>query len=384
VQPQDDFRPCVAVDQSLAPRATDTKPQVTAQELTTAKGTLEPNVAEPPAIRMTGSATKLADTESTFAELRSELEPETATTGPVMGQRLGARSAEESVTKPLSLLPEEPASMLAQRRQEGFEALADLPDLQAALVSSPCRLGGKADLVDVAADSPPRMRKMWEGYKVNTVKRADEGKAPLEFFEYVKARQASEERSLHGERTDAFARGADEILVVAPGHVKESGVDSGRVNKSGIDSVSFAPDPSGGRIKLLDNKALQQGSTVRAVSALQENLAARAASDTTPAKAGNLDEVVAIVRQAASQPEAPSVIKDVVLPRLQAASKAVNGHVANWQRTNPGKPLTDPKLQAEIGEILDRHGIDRVVTTAGGGPNVKLSGSLRQQGFKQE
>jgi hypothetical protein len=375
----------VAVDQHLAARPAGTKPQLTTQESAIPKPTLEPKAAEPPAKPTTGPATKAADTESAFAELRSELGTETATTGPLTGQKLGARSAGDPLTESLPSLPEKfavspaqkadlEASMLAQRRQEGLDALADAPDLQAALVSSPKKLGGKADLVDLAADSPPWMRELWADYKVNTAKRTAEGKTPHEFAEYVKARQASEARALHGERTDVFTRGPNEIVVVAPD----------RVNESGIDSVSFAPGPSGGRIKLLDNKAVQEGSTVREVSALQQNLPARAASGTTPAKVSNLDEAIAVAQQGASQPEAPAVIKDVVLPRLQAASKAVNDHVASWQKANPGKPLTDPKLQTEIGNILDEHGIDRVVTTSGGGSSVSISRSLRKQGFTQE
>ena len=91
-----------------------------------------------------------------------------------------------------------------------------------------------------------------------------------------------------------------------------------------------------------------------------------------------------MVQNAASQPEAPPVIKDVVLPRLQTASKAINDHVAKRQNANPGKPLTDSQLQTEIGTILDEYGIDRVVTTAGGGSNVKISGPLKKQGFTQE
>jgi hypothetical protein len=371
----------VAVAKHTASHPVDTEMQLAAQKPTTPEPGPAPKPAESPVAQ--GAAGKHADTESTFAELKSELGTEPEAGGPIVGQKLGARSAEDPVAKALPPLPEKfavsptrkaelEASMLAHRRQEGLTALADEPDLQAALVSSTKKLGGKADLVDLAADSPTRMREMWEDYKVNSAKRAAEGKKPHEFADYVKARQASQHRARYGEHTDAFTRGPNEIILAAPG----------RENEPGIDSVSFAPGPSGGRIKLLDNKAAQQGSTIGKVSALQQNISADTAA--TPVKPGNLDEAIAVVQQGASQPEAPPVIKDVVLPRLQAASKAVNDHVASWQQANPGKPLTDIKLQTEIGKILDQYGIDRVVTTAGGGSNVKISAALRKQGFTQE
>jgi hypothetical protein len=366
----------VAVSKYAAAHPVDAQPQPTTPTPSPAPKPTEPPVAK-------GTVSKPADTENTFAELKSELAVQPAAGGPVMGQKLGARSAEAPVAKALPPLPEKfamsptkkaelEASMLTQRRQEGLNALADDPDLQAALVSSTKKFGGKADLVDLAADSPPQMRKMWAAYKLNSVKRVAQGKTPHEFADYVKSLQSSEARGLHGERTDAFTRGPNEVIVAAPG----------RVNESGIDSVSFAPGPSGGRIKLLDNKAVRQGSTISKVSALQQNLSEGVAA--TSARPGNLEEAIAVVQQAASQPEAPQVIKDVVLPRLQTASKAVNDYVSNWQQANPGKPLTDIKLQTEIGEILDQHGIDRVVTTAGGGSNVKISAALRKQGFTQE
>ena len=346
-----------------------------------------PSTAVPEHAPAAPSAAKVAegmDTDRAFAELKSELGPEVAATGPVMGQKLGARSPGDPEPEPVPPLPEKfavsptekaelEASLQVQRRKDALDALKDAPDLQAALTSSTKKLGGKADLVDLAADSPSQMRKLWEDWKVNSAKRTAEGKTPHEFADYVKSRQ-TEARGIHGERTDVFARGASEIIVQAPG----------RVNEEGIDSVSFAPGPSGGRIKLLDNKALREGARVGKVSALQQNLPARAASGATPAKAGNLDDAIAIVQNAASQPEAPPAIKDVVLPRLQAASKAINDHVATWQNANPGKPLTDRQLQTEIGTILDKYGIDRVVTTAGGGSNVKISGPLKKQGFTQE
>jgi hypothetical protein len=329
---------------------------------------IPPVTTPPPASAPAASPEAAAGTPP--ASLPPELGEEIPATRPIVGQKLGARSADSAPESPPTTRParspedlarerEVVVKMQADRRENAIKAFDDLPDLKAKLRSS-AKVGG-GDLVDLAANSPTMMREMWAGWQANTAKRKAAGEPPLEFESYVKARQ-TEARGIHGERTDAFGRGPKEIMVVPPG----------RVNERGIDSVSFAPDSKGGRIKLLDNKALRAGATVTKVSALQQNIA------------GNLEEIIPVVAKYAAETGVPPVIKDVVLPRLQAASQAVNAHVANWQQANPGKPLTDPVLQAQIGQILDQHGIDRIVTTAGGGANVRLGRGLRQQGVGQE
>ena len=349
-----------------APASTAQRP-ATAQVVTPA----ETSAVTTPPTASAPAASPNVDTETTFSSLRAELGEETPATGPVTGQKLGARTAGAATGEPRPPQPEKSPEALARekevvtstqaaRREDAIKAFDDLPDLQAQLRSS-AKIGGGADLLDLAADSPAMMREVYAAWKANSARRIAAGEDPLTFDRYVKARQ-TEARGIHGERTEAFSRGQTEIMAVPPG----------RVNEAGIDSVSFAPNDSGGRIKLLDNKAVRAGSTVSKVSALQQNLP------------GNLDDVIPVVAQAASQPGVPAVFKDVVLPRLQAASKAVNEHVASWQKANPGKSLTDPALQADIGRILDQHGIDRIVTTAAGGSGVRVSRALRQQGFKQE
>jgi hypothetical protein len=42
------------------------------------------------------------------------------------------------------------------------------------------------------------------------------------------------------------------------------------------------------------------------------------------------------------------------------------------------------EVQKEFAKILDKHGIDRVVTTSGGGTGVKTSKGLEEKGFEQE
>ena len=258
-------------------------------------------------------------------------------------------------------------AMLAQRRQQTIDALADTPALQAAVASAK-QVRGVGDLAEIP---PTVLRRTWAEYQLNAAARVAKGQAPHEFGTYVRMRQGSDRGSL-GEMTDVFVRGPREVIVQAPG----------RINEPGIDTVSFAPGPNGGRIKLLDNKAHRR--TVREVSALQENLAARPASVLGPARKGNLAETIDIVRQAAVVPGAARELSATILPRLTAASKAIDAHVDTWVKANPGRDLNDPKLQTEIGKILDQHGIDRVITTEAGRPGIGLTKRLEDQGFLQE
>jgi len=248
------------------------------------------------------------------------------------------------------------ATMLAQRRQQNVDALADVPQLQAAVMAGRNE-PGPGNLADIP---PASLRPTWEAYLKNSSARVAKGEQPHDFATYVKTQQASEARAVFGETTDAFNRARSELIVQAPG----------RVNEGGIDSVSLAPGPGGGRVKLLDNKAY--GKNVGKVSALQENLAQ------------NLTESIGIVRDATQVPGAPPELGTVVLPRLRAASQAVEAHITAWSKANPGGRLDNPKLQADLGRILDQHGIDRVVTTAGGKPGVTITKGLRNQGFTHE
>jgi hypothetical protein len=64
------------------------------------------------------------------------------------------------------------------------------------------------------------------------------------------------------------------------------------------------------------------------VPALQENLAARAASGATPAKDGNLDDAIAIVQNAASQMR-------VSLTELTLVMVAVRADCYDWSASHP-------------------------------------------------
>ncbi|UQX88121.1 DUF4157 domain-containing protein [Jatrophihabitans telluris] len=347
-----------------------------------------------------------ADTHSTFGELGAELRAEVPEgQGPVLGQKLGsldpagasgasgasggaggspapggpspaAGSPAAAVAARYRRTPaqriQDEAPMAAARLQEGLDSLADLPDLQNAVAASNRRYGGQAQLRDLAADSPSELRDMWGRWQANRAAALAANKQPTSFEDYVGKVQSSQYRGRHGELTDAFTRGSHEILVAAPGGV----------NESGIDSVSYAP--ASGRIKVLDNKALKTGSSVSKVTALQQNLPSQGPVGART-KVGNLAEVIGQVQAVAAQPGVPPEIGQIVLPRLRAAEAAIDSHVAQWQQANPGAALDDRALQADIGRILDQHGIDRVVTTAGGGSNVRISRELgTNQGFSQE
>lgn len=258
-------------------------------------------------------------------------------------------------TAPTSKLPVSETFMAAARRQQNIDALADVPALQGAVSA-----GTKTPLGNLADVPPEVLRPAWAAYQDNAAARIAKGKQPHDFPTYLKKTQASRDQATFGEMTDAFGRAKTEIIVQPPG----------AVNERGIDSISYAPGPGGGRIKLLDNKAYAKN--VGEVSALQENLPQ------------NLADSTKLLRSSVKEPGAPPELAQVVLPRLEAAGKAVDAHVMAWTAKNPGKPLTDPKLQTELGKILGQHGIDRVVTTAGGKTGVGITSTLKGQGFAHE
>ncbi|MBT1090328.1 hypothetical protein [Streptomyces sp. Tu102] len=287
-----------------------------------------------------------------------------------LGQRLGRATGLTETERQTGELPSHLRStpeqqraieskMAAQRRASAVKSLDDVPELRDVVMASKGTLGdGRTDLGELAATNPAELREYWAAWSA----KQQAGKGKQGFLAYVRKRMSSN-RGAYGEATDAFVRGAEEIMVVAPG----------RTNERGIDSVTFAADAWGGRIKLLDNKAVRSGSTVSKVTALQENLIK-----------GNLGDVIQAAEVSARNRNAPREIRDVVLPRLRAAEKEISRHVSSWLKANPGRSLTDKGLQREIGKILADHAIDRVVTSAGGGPDVRISKELALQGFSQE
>jgi hypothetical protein len=166
-----------------------------------------------------------------------------------------------------------------------------------------------------------------------------------------------------GEFDEAFARGRDETMVFAPKEV---------TTQRGVDLVTYASGSD--RIKLIDNKSLAAGGKVAKVSALEENLPQ------------NLNEVVHEVAGYASSPDVPPVIAEKVLPRLRDAAAEVGAHadaLTKGLAPDAAKAvLRSEAAQKDFAAILDRHGIDRVITTTGSGTGVTAASGLKAKGFQ--
>jgi hypothetical protein len=299
-----------------------------------------------------------------FSDLNDELADVPEGQGPVTGQRLGQKEPgtpppESPAKKPRT--PEEIAKdkatterMEKLRTDNAVEKLADVPDLKQAVENSKVKMSdGKTALRDIAADNPTGLREMWNQWRAGR----EAGKIKTkDFGEYVKRRQ-SEFRGAAGEAGESFKRGPDEIMVKAP---------KTDVTEPGTDLITY--DKKADRVKVIDNKAVQPDATVSKVSASEWNLPKNLADD------------IAQIEAYAKQPGVPPEIADTVLPRLHAAKADLDAYVA----ANPKKSLKSAEVQKEFGRILDKHKIDRVVTTSSGGPGATISGGLKDKGFKQE
>jgi hypothetical protein len=317
-----------------------------------------PAAAQPPA------AKPEATTASTFEALGKELAGGPEAGGPVVGQKLGAAEpgaaakppAEKPTAPPVD--PAREAELVAQMRRERVEgrlkALEDTPALKQVVESSEATLAdGQTKLRDLAGDNPQQLRDYWDDWNAGRAS----GKVKSDnFADYVKVRQRGV-RGAVGEVTEAAQRGPREVLVKAP---------KANVNEPGTDLISY--DPQGDRVKLIDNKAVKAEATVGTVSALEQNLPQNLAQD------------IPQIDAYASQPGVPPEVKDTVLPRLRAAKADIDAYVA----ANPGKNLKSAEVQKEFANILDKHRIDRVVTTSAGGPGATIGGRLQRGGFTQE
>jgi hypothetical protein len=299
--------------------------------------------------------------EESFASVAEEVNAVQESKGPVVGQRLGGEEAPQPVTagKPARTLSSAEKALVEKMAQErlaqGLGKLNDIPELKQAVESSKITLAdGKTTLRDLAADAPDTLREMWSqwnaGRQSGRIKSSD-------FGEYVKVRQR-EARGAGGELAEAFGRGQQEILIKAP---------KADVTEPGTDLISY--DKQSGRIKLIDNKAVRSGATVSKVSALEENLSV------------NLGDDITQIEAYAGKTGVPSEVGSTLLPRLRAAKAEIDAYTT----ARPGLNLKSAQVQQDFSVILARHGIDRVVTTSGGGRNVGISPQLAtKRGFTKE
>ncbi|MDR6943343.1 eCIS core domain-containing protein [Mucilaginibacter pocheonensis] len=245
---------------------------------------------------------------------------------------------------------EKEAKALAQLQQEA-------PDLHNEVTTNNTTMAdGKTTLKDFALENPGLLKQMYAKWKAGL---ADGSIKTKDFGKYVRSRQ-SEFRGRSGELDDAFGRGPNEILVKSP---------KAEVTEPGTDSISY--DTKADRIKLLDNKSVKPDATVSKVSALEKNLPKNLADD------------IADIKKYSGDPGVPKEIGEKVLPRLEAAKAEIDAYILK-NKLAP-EQLGSEAVQKDFAKILDKHGIDRVVTLGGAGKGAKTSGKLSgDKGFKTE
>jgi hypothetical protein len=158
----------------------------------------------------------------------------------------------------------------------------------------------------------------------------------------------------YGEFEVAFRLGPRHVLLKAPDRL---------VTLPGTDLVAIPR--GGGDLLLIDNKALA-AAQVDAVSALTRNLPR------------NIDVDLADFARLAKDPGLPGEF-GTAIERLRAARAEIEPLVSGRTRAQ----LDDAALQAQIDDVLRRHGIRRVVTNAGGQVE-DLSSELRSMGLDLE
>ncbi len=235
----------------------------------------------------------------------------------------------------------------------------------------------KFSFLDLAHENPDYLAAVWNDFKNAKTETQKRG-----FYSYLINHQRTRVKAHYGEMTEAFRRGKHEITVIAP-----KGFE--KVNEEGIDIMTY--DSSTDRIKLIDNKAYQSGSTIDEVSALEWNLPK------------NLDDAIAEIEGYINPREIPNQnasdiipsseqnlreIGDKVLPKLKQARAELQNYINTLQQNYPGIEIKEllkrTSVQIRIGELLERNNIDRIVTTRAGGENVTLHQDQVETGFRLE
>jgi hypothetical protein len=254
------------------------------------------------------------------------------------------------------------SKMHAERRAKGTAKLD--PDLQKLAEHSTKNKketfgDGKTTMQDVAADSPERLNQLWRRWK----ERKPQGKIRSKTFAEYLSRVRRGERGGAGENTLAFATGPNETMLKAP---------KGNPFAPGSDMLTYRKDAD--RIKYYDNKAYGKGAKVDAVSALERNLLK------------NMKKDIADLAHDAKAGSTPSVVVKTVLPRMRAALADLNAY-ASKLNSDPkirARQLDSAKHQKAMNAILAKHGIDRIVTTEAGAPDVSITSDLAGKGFTKE
>ena len=291
-----------------------------------------------------------------FAQFQKDLDqhvgqPGPEGQGPVKGQKMGTRDPSQPPTQPKPRKPRTPQEieqeqklvekMAAETRQQALERLNDVPDLKAIAQAD-------EEVAQMAEHNPSLLRERYQEYLKGRAKGEIKSKT---LGDYLRIRRRADVGGI-GEFTKAFELGPDEILIKAPKQSPTApGTDFGAYN------------PKSDRITWFDNKAVKQ--PVSKVSALEKNLR------------NNLADDIAEIQKWASQPGVPPEVAQRVLPRMQAALNDLDQYIAKYPRLRPYSQRT----QKAFTQILEKHGIDRVVTTSYGGPQAGVTSGLKEKGF---
>jgi hypothetical protein len=226
---------------------------------------------------------------------------------------------------------------------EALGADKDLPrvrDLQAYLRKSPI-------LRALLSSSPEQLRTYWRDYK---------SKFRIIRFGLYTWYRMHHVRGAIGEWTAAFDLGRSGVIIFLKGPKAE-------VTTGGTDLLAI--DRNTGQVYAIDNKATLRTRVLERVSALMRNFPQNLAAD------------IAELRAALSDRSEPAI--ESVLRRMDSAERRIRNLVDQLGPDSPTRKrqldanveITLPsgerkRVQAEITDILQEHGISRLITNSGG------------------
>lgn len=183
----------------------------------------------------------------------------------------------------------------------------------------------------VAEGGSPMLQRIWIQHQIRGIR------SSLERYTSIMQRHY---RGNFGEYEVAFRIADDYIILKPPDEF---------VTRAGIDLIAI-PRGGRGRVAVIDNKALAKR-IERSVSALIRNLPRNLAA--------GIDEFSELM---ARDPHLPSEFSEA-MQRLTVANSEIQQLVQGMSREAIGRSTI---VQRQIRQILDRYGIERVVTNAGG------------------
>jgi glycine cleavage system regulatory protein len=180
-------------------------------------------------------------------------------------------------------------------------------------------------------------------------------------------------RGALGEWTAAFELGKGGVFIFLKGPKAE-------VTTAGTDLIAI--DRNTGEVYVIDNKATLRTKILQKVTALMRNFPQNLAQDIRELRAAAGEHMEpAIAAVLARMEKAEARIREVVEllgPEGEARKKALDANVEVTLRSGERVPV-----QQEITDILQVHGIKRIITTSGG-VLERISNALDEAGIEIE